>query len=80
MDNDKCGGTEDVVRQRLDKLNEQWDELNGKSDEKSKRLQEANRQVSFQAGVKDIEFWLGEVSDAPLVCCLRILTFLVCCK
>lgn len=29
--------------------------------EKSYRLKEANRQKSFMAAVKDLEFWLGEI-------------------
>uniref|UniRef100_A0A0M3JD66 Spectrin repeat-containing domain protein n=1 Tax=Anisakis simplex TaxID=6269 RepID=A0A0M3JD66_ANISI len=42
-------------------LNDQWELLVKTTSEKSCRLKEANKQKSFMAGVKDLEFWLGEV-------------------
>ena len=48
---------------RLAKLNEDWSELVRRSSEKSKSLQEARRQAEFNAGLKDVEFWLGEVEQ-----------------
>uniref|UniRef100_A0A0N5ANF9 Spectrin alpha chain n=1 Tax=Syphacia muris TaxID=451379 RepID=A0A0N5ANF9_9BILA len=61
IDSSKCSGGEDAVSQRLKALNDQWELLVKTTSEKSKRLQEANKQKSFMAGVKDLEFWLGEV-------------------
>ncbi len=57
----KCGGGEDAVSQRLKALNDQWELLVKTTSEKSYRLKEANKQKSFMACVKDLEFWLGEV-------------------
>ena len=48
--------------ERVQKLMTEWDTLTVKSSEKSKKLQEANRQRMYTAAVKDLEFWLGEVS------------------
>jgi hypothetical protein len=57
----KCSGGEDAVSHRLRALNDQWDTLVKTSTEKSHRLKEANKQKTFMASVKDLEFWLGEV-------------------
>nr|CDS29622.1 Spectrin alpha actinin [Hymenolepis microstoma] len=61
IDKGQCKGQESAVEERLGKLAEQWEDLIGRSEEKSAKLQEANRQAAYNAGVKDIEFWLGEV-------------------
>ena len=34
-----------------------------RSNDKSEALHEARRQAEFNAGLKDIEFWLGEVEQ-----------------
>ncbi|KAL5964977.1 Spectrin alpha chain [Taenia solium] len=57
----QCKGQENAVEERLTKLADQWEDLIRRSEEKSAKLQEANRQAAYNAGVKDIEFWLGEV-------------------
>jgi spectrin alpha len=57
----KCAGGEEAVAQRLKALNDQWELLVKTTTEKSHRLKEANKQKSFMAAVKDLEFWLGEV-------------------
>ena len=62
IDHHQCAGSEDAVQARLESLASQWEDLVGKSTEKSDKLKEANRQQTYNAGVKDIEFWLGEVS------------------
>jgi len=49
------------VRQRIDALNDQWEGLLAKSNEKTQKLKEANQQQLFNTGVKDLDFWLGEV-------------------
>ena len=62
IDNQQCAGSEKAVDERVQKLMTEWDTLTVKSSEKSKKLQEANRQRMYTAAVKDLEFWLGEVS------------------
>uniref|UniRef100_A0A914P3Y4 SH3 domain-containing protein n=3 Tax=Panagrolaimus TaxID=55784 RepID=A0A914P3Y4_9BILA len=57
----KCGGGEGAVANRLQTLQDQWEMLVKTSTQKSHRLKEANKQKSFMASVKDLEFWLGEV-------------------
>lgn len=54
---------QDAVSQRLKALNDQWELLVKTTSEKSYRLKEANKQKSFMAAVKDLEFWLGEVES-----------------
>lgn len=41
---------------------DEWTYLTRKSSEKGEKLKEANRQRMYTAAVKDLEFWLGEVS------------------
>ena len=45
------------------RITEQWEFLVQKSSEKSLKLKEASKQQTFNAGVKDIEFWLGLVEN-----------------
>ncbi|CAE1318323.1 SPTA [Acanthosepion pharaonis] len=59
----QCAGSEDAVKARLESLSSQWESLVSKSTEKSEKLKEANKQQSYNAGVKDIDFWLGEVEQ-----------------
>ncbi|CAI4227013.1 unnamed protein product [Auanema sp. JU1783] len=61
IDSAKCAGGEEAVSARLKALNDQWELLVKTTNEKSYRLKEANKQKSFMAAVKDLEFWLGEV-------------------
>ncbi|CAD5229447.1 unnamed protein product [Bursaphelenchus okinawaensis] len=61
INNAKCGGGEVAVSDKLRSMKEQWDLLMKTTTEKSYRLKEANKQKSFMAAVKDLEFWLGEV-------------------
>ncbi|XP_052259701.1 spectrin alpha chain-like isoform X3 [Dreissena polymorpha] len=63
IDKHKCAGSEPAVQARLKSLAEQWETLVDKSAEKSEKLKEASRQQTYNAGVKDIEFWLGEVEQ-----------------
>ena len=63
IDSRQCAGSEEEVSQRIDALNDQWEGLLAKSNEKTQKLKEANQQQLFNTGVKDIDFWLGEVSD-----------------
>ncbi|XP_054158910.1 spectrin alpha chain-like isoform X2 [Oppia nitens] len=61
IDKRKCAGSEEAVQQRLTSIAEQWTHLSQKTTEKSLKLKEANKQRTFNAAVKDIDFWLGEV-------------------
>ena len=63
IDQRQCAGSEDAVQARLESLASQWETLVGKSTEKSDKLKEASRQQTYNAGVKDMEFWLGEVEQ-----------------
>ncbi|CAH8478758.1 unnamed protein product [Schistosoma rodhaini] len=60
----QCMGQESAVEERIAKLANQWDNLVNRSHEKSEKLQEANRQAAYNAGIKDIEFWLGEMETS----------------
>lgn len=59
----KCTGSEEAVQQRLEMISVQWETLTTKTSEKSSKLKEANRQRTFIAAVKDLDFWLGEVDS-----------------
>ena len=61
------------MQNRLESLLSQWEDLVAKSAEKSDKLKEASRQQTYNAGVKDIDFWLGEVRDVEIFVC-RILS------
>jgi len=64
IDKEQCAGSEEAVRERINKLMDEWTYLTRKSSEKGEKLQEANRQRMYTAAVKDLEFWLGEVCSA----------------
>merc|ERR1719336_3049526 len=63
IDRKKCSGSEEAVQNRLESIAEQWELLTQKTSEKSMKLKEANRQRTFVAAVKDLDFWLGEVES-----------------
>ncbi len=63
IDNHQCVGSEEPVQARIVGIGEQWENLVKASTEKSLKLREANKKASFHIYVKDIEFWLSEVSD-----------------
>lgn len=63
IDQRQCAGSEPAVQARLESLASQWETLVAKSAEKSEKLKEASRQQTYNAGVKDVEFWLGEVEQ-----------------
>lgn len=63
LDKGRASGSETAVQQRLVALAEQWEVLTQKTSEKTFKLKEANKQRSFNAAVKDLDFWLGEVSQ-----------------
>jgi spectrin alpha len=63
IDRKKCAGSEEAVIHRLQSISEQWEILTQKTSEKSMKLKEANRQRTFIAAIKDLDFWLGEVES-----------------
>lgn len=64
----KCAGSEEIVKERITKLQQQWTYLVQKSSEKSQHLKESNQQQQFNTNVKELDFWLGEVRGFK--CCL----------
>ncbi|CAG5125562.1 unnamed protein product, partial [Candidula unifasciata] len=63
IDKHQCAGSEEAVQNRIESLLSQWEDLVSKSADKSEKLKEASRQQTYNAGVKDIDFWLGEVEQ-----------------
>ena len=59
----ECAGSEEAVETRLQSIKEQWEILSRKTHEKSIKLEEANRQRTFIAAIKDLDFWLGEMES-----------------
>jgi spectrin alpha len=59
----QCAGSEEAVEVRLESIARQWETLTIKTSEKSQKLKEANKQRSYVAAVKDLDFWLGEVES-----------------
>ncbi|XP_072162112.1 spectrin alpha chain [Bemisia tabaci] len=63
IDKHQCAGSEEAVQARLGSIAEQWEYLTQKTSEKSLKLKEANKQKTYIAAVKDLDFWLGEVES-----------------
>ena len=63
IDKKQCQGSEPAVKNRIQSIVEQWRHLTTKTTEKTIKLKEANKQRTFNAAVKDIDFWLGEVES-----------------
>ncbi|XP_049820921.1 spectrin alpha chain isoform X3 [Aethina tumida] len=63
IDKRQCAGSEEAVKRRLESIAEQWEFLTQKTTEKSLKLKEANKQRTYIAAVKDLDFWLGEVES-----------------
>lgn len=63
IDKRQCAGSEEAVQKRLESIAEQWEYLTQKTMEKSLKLKEANKQRTYIAAVKDLDFWLGEVES-----------------
>ncbi|XP_058795855.1 spectrin alpha chain [Phymastichus coffea] len=59
----QCAGSEDAVQKRLASIADQWEYLTHKTTEKSMKLKEANKQRTYIAAVKDLDFWLGELES-----------------
>ncbi|CAG0916965.1 unnamed protein product [Notodromas monacha] len=63
IDKHQCADSEEAVQSRLQSIADQWEFLTKKSSEKSMKLKEANKQRTYIAAVKDLDFWLGEVES-----------------
>uniref|UniRef100_A0A0K8TCJ0 Spectrin alpha chain n=1 Tax=Lygus hesperus TaxID=30085 RepID=A0A0K8TCJ0_LYGHE len=63
IDKHQCAGSEQAVQKRLVSIADQWEFLTQKTTEKSLKLKEANKQRTYIAAVKDLDFWLGEVES-----------------
>ena len=63
IDKRQCAGSEEAVQTRLMSIADQWEYLTHKTAEKSMKLKEANKQRTYIAAVKDLDFWLGEVES-----------------
>lgn len=63
IDKRQCAGSEEAVQARLASIADQWEYLTQKTTEKSLKLKEANKQRTYIAAVKDLDFWLGEVES-----------------
>lgn len=63
IDKRQCVGSEEAVQARLASIADQWEFLTQKTTEKSLKLKEANKQRTYIAAVKDLDFWLGEVES-----------------
>jgi len=63
IDKHQCAGSEEAVQSRLGSIADQWEYLTQKTTEKSLKLKEANKQRTYIAAVKDLDFWLGEVES-----------------
>ena len=59
IDKHQCAGSEEAVQSRLVSIADQWEFLTHKTAEKSMKLKEANKQRTYIAAVKDLDFWLG---------------------
>lgn len=63
VDKHQCAGSEEAVCTRMNSITDQWVYLTQKTTEKSLKLKEANKQRTYIAAVKDLDFWLGEVES-----------------
>lgn len=63
IESKQCGDTENAVLERLNTIDKQYQNLTTVTSEKSFVLKEASQLRSYNAAVKDIDFWLGEVES-----------------
>lgn len=54
---------EPIVRERLAKLHQLWDELEFTTQEKARLLFDANRSELFDQSLADVKKWLGELQQ-----------------
>ena len=61
VDNSECPHHETEFLEAISSLQEQWQHLLEKIEEKTQKLREANQQQQFNEAVNDMDFWLGDV-------------------
>ena len=57
----KCASNEEVVRERITKLQEIWEKLTKQSQAKTRYLMESNQLQQYNNNVKELDYWLSEV-------------------
>ena len=57
----KCASNEEVVKERITKLQEVWEKLTKLSQSKSRYLMESNQVQQYNNNVKELDYWLNEV-------------------
>lgn len=62
----KCANNEEIVRERITKLQEIWEKLTKQSQSKSRYLMESNQLQQYNNNVKELDYWLDEVSRVSL--------------
>ncbi|XP_074246098.1 spectrin alpha chain, erythrocytic 1 isoform X2 [Saimiri boliviensis] len=55
-----CDGNEEAVKEQVKELEEHWDHLLERTNDKGQKLNEASRQQRFNTSIRDFEFWLSE--------------------
>lgn len=55
--------TEEVVRQHINDLENQWTELEDTTQEKGKKLSEENSQALFNQGCDDLDNWITDLES-----------------
>ena len=67
VENNECPNHEAEVLDYIDSLQEQWQNLLEKIEEKTQKLREANQQQQFNEAVNDMDFWLGDVRPSFII-------------
>lgn len=77
----KCANNEEIVRERITKLQTQWERLTKQSQSKSRYLKESNQLQQYSNNVKELDYWLSEVSLKILVVvlCVMLCCVVLCC-
>jgi 5'-deoxynucleotidase YfbR-like HD superfamily hydrolase len=63
----KCASNEEIVRERITKLQEIWEKLTKQSQSKSRYLMESNQLQQYNNNVKELDYWLGEVGSRSIL-------------
>ena len=68
----KCANNEEIVRERITKLQTEWEKLTKQSQAKSRYLKESNELQQYNNNVKELDYWLGEVRNSYPMCWLIV--------
>ncbi|XP_019860579.1 PREDICTED: spectrin alpha chain, non-erythrocytic 1-like, partial [Amphimedon queenslandica] len=60
IESQQCPGQEGDIQERIGSLEEQWEKLINKTNEKTQKLKEANQERQFNEGIRDLDYWLQE--------------------